>query len=430
MREYKEFISVINTLKVISPIITEAQRIGLLRQGVQEYGLTTEEADNILKTSGLIVGEQESYFDVLGISIEELEKLSEADIVAYVESNHDKLYRTSLNAGGRPRSDGRSEVEWRNLLNQAKDTITDPSKRSEYITILQQDKIQGLRTEPLLELETSDANILPHALSNTVIPDSIDVPKGMVYIPAGEFKMGSEHDDAEADEQPIHSVTVNEFLMDKYPVTNKEFREFLHTNPEWQKPEFLYNHIKSGYHDGLYLKDWEMNMYPPGKSDHPVTQVSWYAAMAYAQSVGKRLPTEAEWEKAARGGLEGKDYSWGNVEDFAYPDEFINAEDTLPNGITPSNYFGLYDMCGNVWEWCLDAYHPDFYNDAPQNNPFYGPNSIEWVEEHFRSITIERVLRGGPWGIESLGARVSQRLSSAPTDTFSTYSFRCVKEIR
>ena len=77
----------------------------------------------------------------------------------------------------------------------------------------------------------------------------------------------------------------------------------------------------------------------------------------------------------------------------------------------------------------FDAYNEDFYNDAPQNNPFYGPNSIEWVVENFSRITIERVLRGGPWGIDSLGARVSQRLRSAPTDTLSTYSFRCVKYI-
>ena len=96
-----------------------------------------------------------------------------------------------------------------------------------------------------------------------------------------------------------------------------------------------------------------MDIYPPGKDDHPVTQVSWYAAMAYAESVGKRLPTEAEWERAARGGLNGKHYSWGNVEDLANADEYINAEDSLPSGLTPANNYGLYDMCGNVWEWCL-----------------------------------------------------------------------------
>ena len=430
MAENKEFIAFVNRLKTLSPTITEEQRIGLLRQGVQEYSLTPDEADNILKTSGLIVGEQESYFDVLGISIEEFEKLSEADIVAYVESNHDKLYRTSLNAGGRPRSDGRSEVEWRNLLNQAKDTIADPLKRSEYISILQQEKIQDLRTEPSQELDSSDANTnIPHALSNTFVPDGIDVPDDMVYIPAGEFQMGSEHADAEEDEQPIHTVFVNAFLIDKYPVTNRKFIDFLHTNPEWRKPDFLNYLISSHFHDGSYLKDWQMNMYPPGKGDHPVTQVSWYAAMAYAESVGKRLPTEAEWERAARGGLDDKHYSWGNVEDFAKADEYLNAEDTLPIGLTPANNYGLYDMCGNVWEWCLDAYNEDFYNDAPQNNPFYGPNSIEWVVENCSSITIERVLRGGPWGFDALGARVSQRLRSAPTDTLSTYSFRCVKYI-
>ncbi len=429
MREYEEFISVINTLKVLSPIITEAQRIGLLRQGVQEYGLTTDEAENILKTSGLIVGEQDNYFDVLGISIEELENLSEADVDAHVESVHDKLYRTSLNAGGRPRSDGRTEVEWRNLLNQAKDTITDPLKRSEYIYILQQDRIKDIPTETSQELESSEANTIPHALSSTFIQDGIEVPDDMVYIPAGEFQMGSEHADAEEDEQPIHTVFVNAFLMDKYPVTNRKFREFLNTNPEWRKPDDIINHIRWNYHDGSYLKDWQMNMYPPGKGDHPVTQVSWYAAMAYAESVGKRLPTEAEWERAARGGLDGKHYSWGNVEDFANADEYLNAEDNLPIGLTPANNYGLYDMCGNVWEWCLDAYNEDFYNDTPQNNPFYGPNSIEWVIEHFRRITIERVLRGGPWGFETIGARVSQRLKSAPTDTLPTYSFRCIKYI-
>ncbi|RKU29333.1 hypothetical protein C6497_06425 [Candidatus Poribacteria bacterium] len=430
MREYEEFINVINTLKVLSPIITDAQRIGLLRQGVQEYGLTTDEADDILKSSGLIVGVQDSFFDVLGISVEELENLSEADIVAHIESIHDRLYRTSLNAGGRPRSDGRSEVEWRNLLNQAKDTITDPLKRSEYISILQQEKIQDLRAEPSQELDSSDANTnIPHALSSTFVPDGIDVPDDMVYIPAGEFQMGSEHVDAEEDEQPIHTVFVNAFLMDKYPVTNRKFREFLNTNPEWQKPESNFTHISSNLHDGLYLKDWQMNMYPPGEGDHPVTQVSWYAAMAYAESVSKRLPTEAEWERAARGGLDGKNYPWGNVEDSDNIDKYLDGEDTLPIGLIPANHYGLYDMCGNVWEWCLDAYNVDFYNDAPQNNPFYGPNSIEWVVDNYRQITFERVLRGGPWGFDALGARVSQRLKSNPTDTLSTYSFRCVKYI-
>ncbi|MCG9126514.1 formylglycine-generating enzyme family protein [Candidatus Poribacteria bacterium] len=424
MREYDEFLTVINTLKSLSPVITEEQRIGLIRQGIQEYGLTTEEADNILRTSGLIVGKQDSYFDVLGISIEELEKLSEADIIEYVEAVFERLYRASLNAGGRPRSDGRTEEEWRNILNQVKDTLIDPRKRHNYISTLHHEDTQNIENEVSTESLTT-----PQGLLKEIVPIGIDVPEDMVYIPAGEFQMGSEHADAEEDEKPIHTVSVNEFLMDKHPVTNREFREFLQNNPQWRKPEFLHSHIKMGLHDGSYLKDWQMSMYPAGKGDHPVTQVSWYAAMAYAQWKGKRLPTEAEWEKAARGGLEGKDYSFANIEEIDITKSTFNSDDTVRIGLTPENNYGLYDMCGNVWEWCLDAYNADFYNHAPQNNPFYGPNSREWVLDNFRLITIGRVLRGGPWGIESIGARVSQRLRSHPTDTLSTYSFRCVKDI-
>ncbi|MCG9126512.1 hypothetical protein JT359_02820 [Candidatus Poribacteria bacterium] len=99
MTENKEFIEFVNRLKTLSPIITEEQRIGLIRQGVHEYGLTTDDAENILKTSGLIVGEQENHFEILGIPIEDIKNLTESDIVAYVKSVHEELYRASLNAG-------------------------------------------------------------------------------------------------------------------------------------------------------------------------------------------------------------------------------------------------------------------------------------------------------------------------------------------
>ena len=127
-----------------------------------------------------------------------------------------------------------------------------------------------------------------------------------MLIPAGEFLMGSEDEEAADQEQPVHTVYVDAFYMDAYEVTNLEYQQFLLENPEWQKAN-----IEARFHDGAYLKEWSGTDYPTGKAYHPVTHVSWYTAMAYAEWAGKRLPTEAEWEKAARGGLVQKKYPLG-----------------------------------------------------------------------------------------------------------------------
>ena len=120
----------------------------------------------------------------------------------------------------------------------------------------------------------------------------------MVLIPAGKFLMGSDGEDARDDEKPVHSVYLDAFYMDKYPVTNAQYKAFVEANPGWSKEGFSPKHLSK-----FYLSDWDGNIFPSGKGNHPVDSVSWYAAMAYAKWAGKRLPTEAEWEKAARGGL-------------------------------------------------------------------------------------------------------------------------------
>ena len=132
----------------------------------------------------------------------------------------------------------------------------------------------------------------------------------MVLIPAGEFLMGSDDDEADYGEKPVHSVYVDAFYMDKYLVTNARYKVFVDANPQWRK-----DLIPDAYHNGSYLHFWNSGSYPDGEGNHPVTWVSWYAAMAYAHWAGKRLPTEAEWEKAARGGLVGMKYPWGNTID-------------------------------------------------------------------------------------------------------------------
>ena len=162
-------------------------------------------------------------------------------------------------------------------------------------------------------------------------PSLLPIPlTEMETIHAGEFQMGSDNIDAEDDEQPVRSIYLDTFYIDRYEVTNAQYKQFVDANPKWQK-----DRIPSEYHDGDYLKHWEENNYPQGKENHPVVYVSWYAAMAYADWVDKRLPTEAEWEKAARGGLVGQVYPWGNSIDLSKANYSGEIGDTTPVGNYP-----------------------------------------------------------------------------------------------
>ena len=141
MSKHDEFKALVNTLKAASPTITAEQRIGLLRQAVQQYALSVDEASKILDASGLIVGETVNYFEILELSsIEELQNRDEADITTQIDDAYSQRYNASLRAGGRVRTDGRTEEQWRVLLNQARDTLKDPERRSEHLANLQRDK--------------------------------------------------------------------------------------------------------------------------------------------------------------------------------------------------------------------------------------------------------------------------------------------------
>ena len=246
-------------------------------------------------------------------------------------------------------------------------------------------------------------------------------PEDMELIPAGKFEMGS--DDTESfREQLVHAVHVDAFYMDTHAVTNIEYQQFLIENSGWQK-----NRIQDEFHDGDYLLNWAGNNYPVGKANHPVTWVSWYSAMAYAMWAGKRLPTEAEWEYAARGGLSGQNYPWGDMLSAAKGNYDRNVGDTTPVGKYPPNGYGLYDMAGNVWEWCLDLHDDDFYFTSPRKNPRSGTNEPEWILDNFMEITAERVLRGGGWSTSPEGICVAHRFRLLPMNTTYDYGFRCVQ---
>lgn len=243
----------------------------------------------------------------------------------------------------------------------------------------------------------------------------------MVLIPAGEFQMGSNN--GSLDEKPVHTVHLDAYYIDRYEVTNAQFKQFIDANPRWQKEQ-----IPRIYHDGYYLADWLGNDYPQGKGDHPVVYVSWYAAMAYAKWANKRLPTEAEWEKAARGGLVGKKYPWGDTIDSTNANYFDGTDrEITPIASYPANGYGLYDMAGNVREWCLDAFDENFYKSSPRENPVAGVNNLGEVMDDFINLKGNRALRGGSWLNSAHSSRIANRSWRAPSDTNPNEGFRCVK---
>ena len=274
-----------------------------------------------------------------------------------------------------------------------------------------------------IELNWDGGNrTISYTVEETVIPED------MALIPAGEFQLGSVSGESGSIAQRGHAVHIDAFYIDIYEVTNSQYKKFIESNPSWQK-----NSIPNRFHDGNYLAKWSDSTFPSDIGDHPIVYVSWYAASAYADWIGKRLPTEAEWEKATRGGVEGQKYPWGNTLDDDRVNYSLNigiTGATTPVGDYPPNGYGLYDMIGNVLEWCLDEYDNEFYNNPPQNNPLSGDNSIEDILENFRNISSSRSVRGGSW-VESGQPRIwiTYRRGNDPAYTSQLIGFRCVKSL-
>jgi len=253
---------------------------------------------------------------------------------------------------------------------------------------------------------------LPKKISFTAEakPDKPDIDlTDMVLIPAGEFEMGeSDPDFARDDELPVHTVYLDAFYIDKYEVTVGKYREFIEDT-------------------GYEAPDWSrVSEYAP-TDEHPMIYVSWHDAAAYAQWAGKRLPTEAQWEKAARGGLVGKRYPWGDE----FSSEYANflGDGTTPVGSFLPNGYGLFDMAGNVYEWCADEYDGNYYSNSPKDNPTGPGENIRFVNDDFTNVDTHRVLRGGSWNSITLNLRCANRDRLSANGTYYNIGFRCSQDL-
>jgi formylglycine-generating enzyme required for sulfatase activity len=307
---------------------------------------------------------------------------------------------------------------------------------------------------------------------------------GMISIPAGTYKMGADDNQAADDEYPKHKITVDSFWIDATEVTNAQFAVFVNAThyvttaelkPNWEElkkqlppntpkpPEdklvasslvFTPPNQAVDLNDYAHWWTWVEganwrhpdgpNSNIKGKENLPVVQVSWDDAMAYAKWAGKRLPTEAEWEWAARGGLVDNVYSWGNESLDVGKPKANTWEGNFPNintkrdgyyGVAPvkryaANGYGLYDMAGNVWEWCSDWYRNDYYKSTNKTDAVKNPQGPATSFDPEEPYTPKKSLRGGSFMCNKsycTGYRVSRRMKSSADSGSSNTGFRCVK---
>ena len=216
---------------------------------------------------------------------------------------------------------------------------------------------------------------------------------------------------------PKHNVQVRSFFIDKYLVTNSQFKRFVDRHPDWQPGK-----VPSRLDNGNYLQHWVRNTVAAGKENHPVVNVNWYAATAYCQAQGKRLPSEAEWEYAARGGLESRLFPWGDEPASPKLANYSSGKlhTTSPVGSYPPNGYGIYDMAGNVWEFLADEWgkYPALSADTTNKDSSPPP---------FLEVRTRRVIRGGSFDGDPINLWVEYRDSHPPEGSQPFVGFRCAQ---
>jgi formylglycine-generating enzyme required for sulfatase activity len=326
------------------------------------------------------------------------------------------------------------------------------------------------------------------SLNISIYNNSIDLnsdKENMSFIQGGVFMMGGDNDPAREDEFPKHKVQLNSFYIDKTEVTNSSFRKFVDATgyvttaekdvdwnemkkqlpPNTPMPDsellkaaslvFVPTETQVNLSDYSQWWQWKKgaNWKHPqgpesdiiGKDNFPVVQISWDDANAYCKWAGKRLPTEAEWEYAARGGKINTVYSWGN--EFIdsgnfkcnyWQGSFPNQNDTLDGFYNSSpvksflpNKYGLYDMSGNVWEWCSDLYNYNYYKSFPKKSIALNPKGPSKSFDPDEPLIKKRVMRGGSFLCNESycsGYRNSSRMKSSQDTGMEHVGFRCVKD--
>ncbi len=248
--------------------------------------------------------------------------------------------------------------------------------------------------------------------------------RGMVRLPGGTFRMGSDEDALLRQfpnagpglksmllaETPASDATIAPFWLDCYEVTNAQFQRFTLKKAAWQKNRL----------GGNYLQHWNGNEFPAGQANFPVTFVTWEAALAFAEWSGKRLPTEAEWEFAARGGRNNARYPWGDQDPDPglanYAESRVHAP--VKVGSYPRNPYGLFDLAGNVWEFCLDDWRERYAGGVRRES--------ELDRRGMRDVKAERrVIRGGSFDGGAFNMRVTARDSHAANNPVGHVGFRC-----
>lgn len=293
--------------------------------------------------------------------------------------------------------------------------------------------------KPIVSFTGATLIVLVSVFSSAAAPPASNMlgqaPEGMAYIPAGEFIMGHDGKNLDAtmgvepaDEMPERKLNLKPFYMDKYEVTNKNYKDYLDGLKE--KGIKAFSHYED---DGVPVPDrWSLETYPPDEDNNPVVDVDWYMAGKYCESLGKRLPTEEEWEKAARG-ADKRTFPWGNKHKAGYANnrEYWEAKKAdndswrvLPVGSFPKDVsaYGVYDMAGNAFEWTSSLYRP--YPGSKLTRDTFNMEIY--------------VLRGGAFNALSHEyGRTTSRYSRKPTDAHSAHAewhtdmnigFRCAKD--